>query len=318
MEKDLLTKRFLSDNERFADLLNGIIFHGKSIIRSENLQELDSQTGIWQLTDFIRSRTRRGMKTRDLVRKTAFGTNFVVYGVENQETIDYSMPLRSLSYDVGEYERQAAFIRRQIRRSDRKLTQGEFLYGFTKESRLYPVITIVLYYGEHWDGPRDLFGMIDFSDIPNELKDKIHNYGMNLVEIRKLQNTEVFRTDIGPVFDFIRFSKDKYRLKNLIETNPYYQHMEEEAFDMAIAYTDAMEIKREEYHDQNGGKRNMCEAIKELMADSRAEGREEGREEGIRALSEMCREFGMTEEETMARIMERFSISEEKARAFIK
>lgn len=50
-----------------------------------------------------------------MVRKSAFGTNFAIIGIESQETIDYSLPLRNMSYDVGEYEKQAAKIRKQVR-----------------------------------------------------------------------------------------------------------------------------------------------------------------------------------------------------------
>ena len=41
-----------------------------------------------------------GIKIRDLVRKTAFGINFSVIGIENQSNIDYTFPVRAMSYDV--------------------------------------------------------------------------------------------------------------------------------------------------------------------------------------------------------------------------
>lgn len=40
MEKDFLLKRYLADNERYADLLNGIGFAGKQIVTADDLQEL--------------------------------------------------------------------------------------------------------------------------------------------------------------------------------------------------------------------------------------------------------------------------------------
>ena len=47
MEKDLTKKNCLMDNERYADLINGLIFQGKQVLQAEDLLDMDSQTGIW-------------------------------------------------------------------------------------------------------------------------------------------------------------------------------------------------------------------------------------------------------------------------------
>lgn len=51
----------------------------------------------------------------------------------------------------------------------------------------------------------------------------------------------------------------------------------------------------------------------DIRNEGRAEGREEGREIGIRAIIEMCREFGFSKENTLERIMEKFAVSHEQA-----
>ena len=278
MERDLCEKRFFSDEERFADLFNGVVFQGKRVLKPEELMELDTQTGVWRKPVYP-SKTKKGV--RDLIRRAAMGINFVVCGLENQEVIDYGSPLRLMGYDVGEYERQAAMIRRQIRENaeGRHYSQGEYLYGFTKDSRLQPTITLMLYYGEDWDGPRDLYGMLDFTDIPEEMKRFIPNYQMNLVEVRSLTDTSVFQTDVKQVFDFIRYSKDKDILENLIETDPYYKNMEDDAYDMVSFYTDADRLisKKKEYREGDGY--NMCKALDDIYLEGQEKGREEGREE---------------------------------------
>ena len=55
-----------------------------------------------------------------------------------------------MSSDTGEYDQQVSKIRKQIRgmKSKKGLRPGEYLYGFRKNNRLYPVITFVIYYGE--------------------------------------------------------------------------------------------------------------------------------------------------------------------------
>ncbi len=113
----------------------------------KDLQELDTRV---RLGDFRKQRRRQKRKKtlyRDMVRKTPFGVNFAIIGIENQEEIDYSLVLRVLCYDVGEYEKQAAQIRKDVRKNREGLSGGEYVYGFKKSSRLLPTITFVLYYG---------------------------------------------------------------------------------------------------------------------------------------------------------------------------
>ena len=143
MKNDVLTKEFFSDDARYADLINGLGCDGKQIVRKEDLQELDTQTGTVRLSS-QRKKGRRKIKFRDLVRRTAFGINFAVIGIENQEIVDYALSLRNMSYDVGEYEKQAAKIKKEVRKNSIGLTKGEYLYGFKKDSKLHPVVTFVL------------------------------------------------------------------------------------------------------------------------------------------------------------------------------
>lgn len=160
MEQDIAGKVFFSDNRRYADLINGLGCNGEQIISEKDLQEMDTQTGFWGQTTGSRKRRHNkkhgyGIKIRDLVRKTAFGINFAVIGIENQSNIDYTFPVRAMSYDVGEYERQLKGIRRRVRRKRKEgwhLTAAEYLCGFQKDTRLYLVVTFVLYYGkDEWD-----------------------------------------------------------------------------------------------------------------------------------------------------------------------
>ena len=187
-----------------------------------------------------------------MLRKAAFGVNFAIIGIENQETIDYAMPLRSMVYDAGEYEKQAAIIRKEVRKNHKGMTAGEYMYGFRKDSRLKPVVTFVLYSGrEAWDAPKNLHEMIDFTDIPDELKDMASNYRVNLIEIRKLKDTSVFKTDVRQVFDFIRCSENRDKLRELVDSDDYYKNMDEDAFDVVAHYTNAEElIEAKDYFPQ--------------------------------------------------------------------
>lgn len=278
MGKDTGWKEFLSDDERYADVINGIGCKGEQVVKKEDLQEMDTQTGLFRGPKFIHKLTqlRKGnVKVRDCLRKVAFGTNFAIIGIENQETMDYSIPLRNMSYDVGTYEKQAAKIRKETRKKYKGLSAGEYLYGFKKDDRLLPAVTFILYSGsKSWDGPKTLHEILDFTDIPKELKEMVADYQINLVEICELKDTSVFKTDVRQVFDFIRCSNDKNALKELVEKDDYYKNMEEDAFDVAVQYTNATElIEAKEYYEKEGMV-DMCKALTELIEEGREEGRE--------------------------------------------
>lgn len=300
MEKDFVSGVFFSDNDRYADIINVVGCNGVPFVRGKDLQEADTKVLPGKRRGIGKRRKGAVPKQRDLMRKSAFGMNFAMIGIENQEEIDYSLPLRVMCYDVGEYERQAVQIRKKVRETREGLSSGEYLYGFRKDSRLFPTITFVLYYGEEeWDGARDIHGLLDFSGIPKSLQEKISNYKIHIIEVRKLKNTDMFQTDVKQVFDFIRFAKDKHMLKRLLEQDEAYQMLEEDAYDMVAAYIGEEEtmFKRKE-KCKKGGKVNMCQGLREWIEDERMEGKAEGRAEGkAEAIVELLSEYGTVTEE---------------------
>ena len=263
MGKDGGWKTYFNDNRRYADLINGIGCYGKQLVKETDLQEED---------------VTAKDKSRDIIRKVAFGTSFVIVGIENQEEKDYSLPLRNMFYDVSNYEKQASKIRKEVRKES-NLEAGEYMYGFKKDSKLHPIATFILYAGkEPWDKPNSLHDMLDFSDVPEELRDIVSDYKINVIDIRKFENTDVFQTDIKQVFNFIRYSDDMNKLLELVENDVYYSEMDEDAFEVVTKYTNSKELVQVKDYSVEGGKNDVCKAIQDLMADSKEKGREEGRE----------------------------------------
>lgn len=258
---------FFEDNRRYADIINCMGCDGEQVVSHTDLSELD---------------TRAGSKIRDLVRKTAFGVNFAIIGIENQDEVDYALPVRIMNYDAAHYKKQVTQIGKRLKEEKQKLKAGEFLYGFQKRSRLFPVVTFVLYAGlEPWDGPRSLHEIIDFSDIPERIKELTQDYKIKIIDIRRLDDTSKLKTDVRYVFDFIRCAEDWDALLKLVNENPYYQNMDSEAYDLISKYANLKEsaIKLEEYRREDGGI-DMCKGIRDLMENSKAEGKEEGIELG--------------------------------------
>lgn len=302
MEKDDRMEDFFSDNERYADLINGLGCGGKQTVKKEDLQELDRHTGIRHVSLKGKRKKKKSVKIRDLIRKTAFGVNFAVIGIENQEMIDYSMPLRNMVYEVGEYEQQAAKIRRDVRRNRHGLTTGEYLYGFTKESKLYPAVTLVLYYGEKdWDGATNLHEMLDFTDIPAEIRKMVQNYEIHIISIRDLKDTSMFRTDVKQVFDFIRFSNDPEKLRELVKTDKAFQEMEEDAYELAALYSNSEELMKKKDDYLREGKVDMCRALDLLIQEGEAKGK-------AGSILELLEEYGNVPQELQKRIEEEKNI----------
>lgn len=49
VKPDVVLKDFWRENHRFADLFNGVCFHGKEILQPDSLEELDTEvSGIIQ------------------------------------------------------------------------------------------------------------------------------------------------------------------------------------------------------------------------------------------------------------------------------
>lgn len=75
---------------------------------------------------------------------------------KKNEIIHYAMPVRGMLYDALSYVDQVSQIKK-LRRENKELEgSAEFLSGLKKTDHLYPVITIIFYYGEEkWDGKID-------------------------------------------------------------------------------------------------------------------------------------------------------------------
>lgn len=307
MEKDVSWKVYFQDDDRYADVINGIGFGGRQLVKGVDLEEADTQTvfgnlysrPLEALTGEFRKQVRR-IRTRDMLRKVAFGVNFAMIGLENQELVDYAMPLRGMIYDAGEYEKQAGKIRK-ILRKQKGLRAGEYLYGFGKDSKLCPVVTFVLYGGkEPWDGPRTLHEMLDMEGLPEPMRELVADYPLHLVDIRRLKDTSVFKTDVKQVFDFIRCAEDKRELFKLVQGDESFQCMEEDAYEVATNYAGAEELikVKDEYRGKDG-KIDMCQALNELIEDGRVEGRVEGHAEGVRSVVIRMIQKGKDDEEIM-------------------
>ena len=159
---DTVTKEYMSDNDIFADIFNYFLYDGEQRMKGEGLKELDSA----ELGIVLENDTGDAVqKYRDILRQCVMKgdgkTSYVLLGLENQTDIHYAMPVRSMLYDALHCASQVSEIAREHREKGTYGSSGEFLSGFHKSDRLWPVQTLVVYFGSmRWDGPRSLQEML--------------------------------------------------------------------------------------------------------------------------------------------------------------
>lgn len=290
---DVILKDFWRQNERFADLFNAVIFRGKQVIKPEDLTERDTDmSGIIQFKDYRKTLER----TRDVVKKMAYGVEFAVLGIESQQKIHYAMPLRTMLYDSLGYLKEYQEITR-IRKAERgKMTEDEFLSKMRKEDRLHPIISIVLYYSEKsWDGPTCLKDMI--VEMPEEVEQIFSDYKMNLVQIRESEQYTFHNEEVRAVFEI---SREIFN-GNLDKINERYRNRDltPELITVIGMITDSAELVRQGKIEEVA---NMCTALekweKENIERGTKRGIEIGTNKGIAKMVLTLLNKGKTVEET--------------------
>ena len=118
------------------------------------------------------------------------------------------------------------------------------------------------------------------------IKEYVQDYKIQLIDPAKIQPEEFekFSTSLREVLEYIKYSKDKKKLRKLVENNPRMT-MEINAARVIQAVTGTKFRISEETEVVD-----MCQAIDEMMADSREDGMKEGMEKGrIEALSNLLK-----------------------------
>ena len=290
-EKDTAMNQWLCDKVRFADLFNGSVFGGEQVVRPEELERIDSVSQTL-LTD-KKGNKKNVKRYRDVVMQWRGKMNLAILACETQDSIHYAMPVRAMIYDGLSYMEQIKIIKKENVEKKSLEPGNEFLTGLRKENRLHPVGTIVLYYGEEpWDGSRNLHELLEFPKDEKErqlLESLIPDYHINLIEADKIEKLKYYKTDLQLIFGLLQCKKDKQKFQNYImEHEEYFQNLELETYEAVRVML------------------NSKTKMKKIKA-ANAKGR-----------VDMCQEFGISMEETIARIMEKQSVSAEQAQEYVQ
>ena len=279
-EKDAVIKKFLEKPENFSDLFNGSLFQGKQVLKADMLGDLPGES-------MISFSDKEGKKVsarryRDVIRKASGRKTYAVFAVEGQEKTHYAMPVREMVYDALSYAAQVKEISDRHRRDKDYRDSSEFLSGLLREDRLAPVITICLYYGtEEWEGPRELYDLLDIPEEYEDMKPFMSNYKVNLVQPTDVE-PENFRTDLKLIFSLLAMSSDGMGMRKYIqEHSEEFSHIPYETYDCLreLLHVDKW-WKINEDTNSGKGEVNMCKALEEIAEMARQEGVEQGKKAG--------------------------------------
>lgn len=279
-KQDNALYHYLEDNRRFADLFNGAVFQGKMVVSGSMLE---SDDGRYVEFEGNEDKAKHGTKSRyrDLKKRLKCGGWLAIVAVENQETVDFTMPLRMMEYDCLEYRRQV----RRIQRDNVGEQQGRKLCRWDtrlqENNKLQPVHSLCFYHGmKEWTGPKSLRNMMNFEGAPPGWEALFHDYGMSLFCANQIEDFSVFKTELRNLLEVIPCRKDKRKLVSLARRDEY-KHLDKDTAEVIAVLTNNNRMLEhlDEYENENGGGYNMCQALEDLVAEGREEGREEGRTE---------------------------------------
>lgn len=313
---DIEAKRYLGKKEVFADAFNYLLFKGEQVINPDSLQEMDASQIALPYGNNARLPIQ---KYRDLLRIWEAMTDgkriYVILGAEIQGKVHYAMPVKDGLYDWIGYSKQVEETRRSLRNDGDaegeadlyaedgvlkiKLTSEEFLSGFRKTDKLIPIITAVVYVGaEPWDGPKNLFEMLDIDD--ERIVPFLNDYKLNIISAVEMPEDDFkkFHTDLGFAMQVIKHQKDD--ADKIIEGTNHRKIDSDAAFFLKKAANLEMEFEREEEGI------DMCQSLQNRY-----------KQEKIQGAIETYRELGTSDEDIIDRIIKRFNVTKEYVMALL-
>ena len=182
------------------------------------------------------------------------------------------MPVRNGLYDMIQYSNQVEAARKSHKQAKKYGTHEEFLSGFHKDDYLLSVITLVIYFGaDKWDAPRSIHKMMLVRD--ERILQYAPDYKINLIAPEELSDTELekFQTELCELLKFIKYSKDKKRLEEIVTEDAAFKSISKRTADAINTITHS-EMKFPEGKETV----DMCKAIQDIRKDAIAEGKAEG------------------------------------------
>ena len=282
-QKDLTQKHLESYPDVFADVINALLYEGKEIVKPEELQPAPTET-------FYRSKEGRLRNQFQDVSKyeVKAGAIRVQYAIENETSPNGRLVLRKAGYAGAIYREQYDGKRKPI----------------------YPFVSVALYWGKQKRRIRLSLHSLLQRELPEEIRRYVDDTQLYIYSMRELAREvrERFRSDMRLILDYLAEGADYQPGSQPIV------HLEE--FILFLGELSGDERYKQilsELDLHQEGEYTMCELLDKYINKGIQQGMRKGVKKGIRALVETCQEFGLTQMETVDRVMQKFSISQDES-----
>ncbi len=258
--KDLREKHLFSYNDVFAsawnDLAPACAENANAALKwfdPEDLTDAPTET-VAVLRGGISQRYRDILKYAG----SELGLNIAMFGLENQTTVDWEMPMRVMMYDAMAYLAQI-----QNRQDGQNLV---------------PIFTRVLYFGynKRWNAPRRLS---DRCAIPERFRAHFQDYAVDVIEMAWLDDSQIDRLggDIKALAIFLRNLRlNEFRSWPEIEI----KHVSE-MLDLFAAITGQSRFEEMKLEFKDEGSVKMCEVLQKYDEKLIREGEKRGEKRGM-------------------------------------
>lgn len=264
-EKDIIEKQLEDYNEVFADIVNGLLFAGETVVEENQLDDMQV------FSQYKADDGKLHEEERDKLKRWHDGLiNIATIGMENQSDIFKFMPLRVIGYDGAAYRAQ---LLKNSAKHDKVNPTGKQKITFTP----VPVITLVLYYGnKRWEHYKNLKDVVA---VPDKLKPYFSDYKINVFEIAWLTEEQIshFTSDFKVVANF--FVKKRIDPNYVPDDLTEIKHVDEVLKLIAALSGDDRYITV--INSKKGKVRNMCEVAERLEKRGIEKGIEKGIQQGI-------------------------------------
>lgn len=259
-QKDITQKVLGTNNDVFADIINGYVFKGEKVVKEDELFDTANMAS-------FKNGQKITYQERDVTKVWKENNiRIALWGLENQMKPCKDMPLRVLAYDGVSYKRQLLELEKERRYAENKGLKIDI------PEKYYPVITFVVYLGEQaWNKNKSLLEVVN---VKPEFRQFVNDYKLNLIDISNMpeEQVQLFHSDFRSLIDWLKKKQDPtYEVQDRKIDHP------EDYGDLLYAMSgDERVLKAIEEASTEGVELTMCEFIDKLEEKGRIEGRTEG------------------------------------------
>jgi hypothetical protein len=281
IKPDVIQKQYWRNKDAFADFFNALLFGGKELIKATNLVENDTDSSMVvdiDGDDFTIQGARDNIETS----MTHDGVEYAILGIDDQNFINYAMPIQVGKYDMVTYLKQYLQLKKHYADTN-VLVGNERMSGIKITDKLTPVVTVVIYFGSKpWDGPTSLCEMIR---LPDELKPYVNDFKINLVEVRD-NDLEFHNQDNKDLFTLLKIMYD-----NNIDRKIKRQQLEHYSVQRKVDQTVVKVIASVTNVNMDIFKKEGDVTVCELWDEVRKEGKVEGEIKGEDKLARLIKKL---------------------------